>query len=112
VIKDIADEAQLGRFNLKVSQTSPFNVFVSQSRLQELMDFDGGVNIMLLRADEDMDTHEIRSVIREKFSARDAGLQMETLGDLGLIEITSDRVFIDDVLIEPLQNASDNNAVT
>ena len=108
VIKDIADEAQLGRFNLKVSQTSPFNVFVSQSRLQELMDFDGGVNIMLLRADEDMDTHEIRSVIREKFSARDAGLQMETLGDLGLIEITSDRVFIDDVLIEPLQNVSDS----
>ena len=51
VIRDIADEEQLGRFNLKVSQTAPFNVFMAQSRLQELMDFQDRVNVMLLDAE-------------------------------------------------------------
>ena len=108
VIKDIADEEELGRFSLKVSQTSPFNVFVAQSRLQELMDFEGMINMMLVKADEELDTDQIRSSIRQQFSARDAGLNLATIGDLGLIEITSDRVFIDDVLAEPLQNASES----
>ncbi|MEN8230208.1 MAG: ABC transporter permease [Bacteroidota bacterium] len=108
VIKDIADEEQMGRFNLKVSQTSPFNVFVAQSRLRELMDFIGGVNIMLIRADDGMNTDQIRSIIREQFSALDAGLNMVSSEGPGFIEITSDRVFIDDVLTEPLQNASES----
>ena len=38
----VADEKSLGRFNLKVSQTAPFNVFMAQSRLEELMDFQEG----------------------------------------------------------------------
>lgn len=106
LIKDIADEEHLGRFNLKVSQTAPFNVFMAQTRLQELMEFKEGVNLMLIQANAGADTDKIRTIIRNQFSVRDAGLNLELIGELNLIEITSDRVFIDDILIEPLKNAS------
>ncbi len=108
VIKNIADEEELGRFNLKVSQTSPFNVFLSLSRLQELMDFNDRVNIMLIQADESMNSGQIHSILRENFSTRDAGLNMVSLKDQGLIEITSDRVFIEKEIAASLQNASES----
>ncbi len=106
VIKSIADEAQLGRFNLRVSQTAPFNVFMAQARLQNLMDFKEGVNLMLIRDESGIDEAAIRTVIREQFSAKDAGLNLNSIEEVNLIEITSDRVFIDDVLTEPLKNAA------
>ena len=105
VVRDIADEEQMGRFNMRVSQTAPFNVFMEQSRLQELMDFNEGINLMLIRAPEGVDTEAIRNIIREQFSTRDAGLNLHPIDELNLIEITSDRVFIDDVLTEPLKNS-------
>jgi len=85
MIAGIAEESHLGRFNLKVSQTAPFNVFVSQSRLQELMDFPAGVNVMLIRADAEMDSDEINQAIRNQFSAMDAGVHIDHLEDRGLI---------------------------
>lgn len=116
VIRHIAGEEQLDKFNLKVSQTAPFNVFVARSRLQEIMEFGDGVNIMLIRADENRvdenradestDADAIREVIREQFSLRDAGLNLKPVEGLPFLEVTSDRVFIDDILIEPLQLAS------
>ncbi len=104
MIAGIAEESHLGRFNLKVSQTAPFNVFVSQSRLQELMDFPAGVNVMLIRADAEMDSDEINQAIRNQFSAMDAGVHIDHLEDRGLIEITSDRVFMDEALTGPLMD--------
>jgi len=38
-IRAVASEEELGHFNLNVSQTAPFNVFISLDRLAELMDF-------------------------------------------------------------------------
>ncbi len=62
-IRDIADADQLGLFNLKVSQTAPFNVFVSRSRLEKLMDFEGRANVLLLQAGEGKDADLIRASV-------------------------------------------------
>ncbi len=101
----IAGEDQLGRFNLKVSQTAPFNVFISRTRLQELMDFAGRVNVMLIHAGEGTGSEEIMEVVDEQFSAADAGLKITVLEASGQTGITSERVFIDDVLVQPLKDA-------
>lgn len=112
VIGGIADESQLGRFNLKVSQTAPFNVFMAQSRLARLMDFSGRVNVLLFSAEENIQTRDINSAIRENFSFADAGLKVKMIDDLQLLEIKSDRVFIDDVLSRFIQRELDSvNAV-
>ncbi len=105
-IRDIADADQLGLFNLKVSQTAPFNVFVSRSRLEKLMDFEGRANVLLLQAGEGKDADLIRASVREQFSIADAGLKLRTIDELNQLEVTSDRVFIDDVLSFPLHSVA------
>jgi putative ABC transport system permease protein len=108
IVRGVAGEEELGRFNLKVSQTAPFNIFMSLARLEELMDFSGRVNVLLFRSGEergnDLSPEEIWKSVEEQFSASDAGLTLNVLDDLQQLELTSGRVFIDDVLSEPLFN--------
>jgi putative ABC transport system permease protein len=111
-VKAIADDRELGRFNLKVSQTAPFNVFISLDRLQELMDFSGSVNVMLFRAGEQNSGVSIREAVNEQFSAADAGLRLKWLEELQQLEVTSDRVFIDDALTGPLFDLPAKNEQT
>jgi ABC-type lipoprotein release transport system permease subunit len=110
-IKEVAGDPELGRFNLRVSQTAPFNIFISMDRLEKVMDFSGRANVMLLRAEDPSGvesgdgakrTEDIRAAIKGGFSAADAGLKLRELEQLQKLEITSDRVFIDDVLNGPL----------
>jgi len=104
-IRSIVDADRMGRFNLKVSQTAPFNVFIARSRLQELMDFSGRANVMLFHAGADREPEEIMDVVDNHFSAADAGLKLASVEDLHQLEVTSDRIFIDDVLSGPLMDA-------
>lgn len=105
-IQGVVDEDRMGRFNLKVSQTAPFNIFLSRTRLEDLMDFEGMVNVMLIQAPENLDVDRIRSAINEEFSAADAGLKLSVREELEQLEVSSDRVFIDDILSEPLREAA------
>ncbi|MDX2431991.1 MAG: FtsX-like permease family protein [Bacteroides sp.] len=102
VIRDIVDEEKMGRFNLGVSQTAPFNVFMDGPRLQELMDFQGRVNVMLVAENSGRSSAEILDVVNQFFSAADAGLKITELEESQELQITSDRVFIDESLSEPL----------
>ena len=60
-VRAVAEDQYLGRFNLKVSQTAPFNVFISLSRLEEVMDFQGRVNVMVAFGGTLSHTHHRRS---------------------------------------------------
>jgi ABC-type antimicrobial peptide transport system permease subunit len=108
-VKAVAEDQDLGRFNLKVSQTAPFNVFISLSRLEELMDFSGRINVMLLGADDQADTGQMWLVVKEHFTATDAGLKLTLVEERQELQVTSDRVFIDDVLSGPLYGAAGNS---
>jgi ABC-type antimicrobial peptide transport system permease subunit len=108
-VRSVVDDGQLGRFNLKVSQTAPFNVFIARSRLEELMDFDGRVNVMLIAADQGIGDHRIQEVLNEQFTATDAGLKIRSVEDLRQLEVTSDRVFIDDILSDPLSRIEESS---
>ena len=108
-VRAVAEDQELGRFNLKVSQTAPFNVFISLSRLEELMDFSGRINVMLLGGDDRTTTGQMWQVVGEHFTATDAGLKLNLVEELQQIQVTSDRVFIDDVLSVPLHEAAENS---
>lgn len=107
-IKEVAGEGQLGNFNLKVSQTAPFNIFISLSRLEELMEFDNRINVILVDAGNQLDTDQIETSLRNQFTGPDAGLKMQYLEQSGLFEVASSRVFIDEILADHLQTAHDS----
>lgn len=108
-IRSVADEQELGNFNLRVSQTAPFNVFIARSRLSDLMDFTGRINIMLVDAgggdagNAGADAGpRIRESFRSHFSAADASLAVSYLPERQLLDIKSARVFMDDTLASRL----------
>ena len=104
MVKGIADDDQLGRFNLRISQTAPFNVFISLDRLNEIMELDHRANALLFCISEDMDSEALMSVISDSWKAIDAGLKIRSNAELNLIEVTSHRVFLDDPVSERLLN--------
>jgi len=104
VVASVAGEERLGRFSLEASQTAPFNVFISRSSLEGLMDFSGKANVMLMEA-EGISSEEIRDAIRNQFTPADAGLTITRLEETPQIQVKSDRVFIDSLLAGILRTA-------
>ncbi len=104
VVASVAGEDRLGRFNLEASQTAPFNVFISRASLEQLMDFSGKANVLLLEAGG-VSGEEIRDAIRSQFTPADAGLTISRLEEVQQIQVKSDRVFIDSLLAGILQSA-------
>ncbi|MEZ5072365.1 MAG: FtsX-like permease family protein [Bacteroidales bacterium] len=112
----IAGESELGRFNLKVSQTSPMNAFVSRERLQELMDFTGRINVFLLGGESPAGDEEIRQALNHHFRLADAGLAVTPVAAGEALasdvpgspawRVKSDRVFLDDVLGAALERVA------
>ncbi len=111
LIRDVVDEEHMGRFNLEVSQTAPYNVFLSLEVLQDLMDFQGRVNVMLVADESNRSSEEISRVVSGHFSVEDAGLKVKMLEGTRKVQVTSDRVFIDENLSGPLLDMGESEGI-
>ncbi len=88
-VKAIVDKSSLGTFNLQISQTAPFNLFVSIRWLNQAMGLRDMANIVLIKSDKSAEN--LRQTVRTSCS----------MGDLNLMQsrpdrITSERVFIEE----------------
>jgi putative ABC transport system permease protein len=92
-IKDIASDKDLGRFSLQNSQTAPFNAFMAIERLNELMEFSGKANTLLIHSS--LDPEELTGIVRDSWKPEDAGLIFRNITKTGENEILSERVFMD-----------------
>lgn len=110
VVEAIAGIQDLGRFNLKISQTAPYNIFISLDKLNELMDFSGKSNQLLISAGGNSDK-EIEDVFRSSFSSSDAGLLVNVSESTGEVNITSERVFLDPVITDSFKKINHSHPV-
>ncbi len=101
-IAAIPSEQQLGQFNLKNSQTAPFNVFISAARLARLMELGRRANLLLF-AGQSLSTDQIYSMIEDAWSVSDIGLNFRFDPGSKMVEIKSDRVFIDQKIAHAVQ---------
>jgi putative ABC transport system permease protein len=69
------DKEEMGSFNLKTSQTAPYNIFVSLNRLNRLMEFEGKANHLLVSTQ--LDTETVKSSVKNSLTPADAGLNMK-----------------------------------
>lgn len=97
-IKDIADEDHLGRFNLKISQTAPFNLFISLETLNEIMELEHKANAILFSEAGTYEPEEIMEIIGKEWSITDAGMYINPIDEPQVLEVTSHRVFLDDIV--------------
>ena len=103
MVAAIAGDDDYGRFNLRVSQTAPFNVFVNAAWLNSVMGLDGMANILLV-AREDAGAGELEEHLAAAFRLEDGNLSVRVVQHRGMIEISSERVFIEDHVSERLDS--------
>ena len=101
-IKAIAGDDHLGRFNLRISQTSPYNAFVSISFLNRLMTFTNKANVLLITASSSVSEKSISDAVQKNWSVTDAGLIIREIPVSDEIEVLSERVFLDQPVLEAL----------
>ncbi|MDR0295367.1 MAG: FtsX-like permease family protein, partial [Prevotellaceae bacterium] len=86
---------QGGNINLKNEQTIPFNIFVNREELAEIMGISGKINVIL--SDEIISKEDFASAWNYIMS----GLNVEALDERAIL-VTSDRIFIQDKVVETL----------
>lgn len=100
-IKKVVYKEELGRFNLKNSQTAPYNIFVSLERLNRLMEFKGKANQILIATKEETDA--VAQVVEKCLTPVDAGLSSKTIEATNEVEISTERVFMEEKISETLR---------
>jgi len=100
-IKKVVSKVELGRFNLKNSQTAPYNIFLSAKRLNRLMEFEGKANQILISTT--IETAKVAETVKTCLTPSDAGLQIKYIETTNQTEISTERVFIEEKIIETLQ---------
>ncbi len=94
--------AEMGRFSLQSIQSAPFNVFVSGEELSAKLNLENRVNTVLLSGG-DVDLAGVQEAFSKNWQFSDAGLQIRLL-DQDVIELTTDRIFIDPPVIKAIDN--------
>jgi ABC-type lipoprotein release transport system permease subunit len=104
-IKKVVSKEEMGRFNLKNSQTAPYNIFVSIERLNRLMEFEGKANQLLISTE--LETEEVATSVKYCLTPADAGLSLKTIESTNEIEVSTERVFLEEKVTETLKKLPD-----
>lgn len=99
VVKEIAERNTMGFFNLKNSQTAPYNLFLSLAKLNELMKFSDKANNLLISGST-ISTTQLEKALAECLTSEDAGLIVKEIPLTKEKEIISERVFIDNTIVK------------
>ena len=93
---------ELGRFNLKISQTAPLNVFLSGSFLNEQLEWEGRANTLLFAAGKS--EGEIYNAIAEHWTFEDHMLTISSVSNDQYFQIASERVFLDSMTTAKIES--------
>ncbi len=92
-VKAVLSDAQLGRFSLAANQTTPFNVFVNRTWLQEQTEQAGLANLLV--AGGAMSLDDLQGALAQSWDLEHIGLRLRTHPS-GLVQLESSRVFLDE----------------
>jgi len=101
-VKAIADEKSFGNFNLQTSQITPYSIYFSLQKLSS-ENFEGNFANLMLIAENKETVVEINSAIKKCWSIEDFNLRFRTISKQNKIELSSERVFIENSILDILQ---------
>ncbi|MFN8241507.1 MAG: FtsX-like permease family protein [Bacteroidales bacterium] len=105
-VKSIATDDQLGRFRLSNDQIAPMNIFVSLADLGVIQGKKGLVNNYLIPDENSkLATGVVEKSLNSSWLPGDLGFSFIHRGNSGSIDLVSNRVFIDPVMIEAIEGA-------
>jgi len=102
-VLQIADDDHLGRFSLKNDQKSPYNIFINKEFIGSKVGLSELSNIIL--TDSKASNDILNQSLSENFSLKDAGITLKNLEDQKQIDLSSDRIFIDNSLSDKIEES-------
>ena len=102
-VEKILKEEQLGRFNLKASQTAPLNVFLSLAYLNNQMDWPQKANKILFGEKQGIDESDILTAIGHYWKLEDLALEIIKVNDNKDLEVKSGRVFMNTIVVDQIK---------
>lgn len=101
-VAGVLADSEFGRFGLRASQVPPFNLFVSLSWLQEKLDLVDKANLLLIGDPKESTevTKRFNASLRSRWALADLEARTREIPDNPLAELLSDRVFLDDALVD------------
>jgi ABC-type lipoprotein release transport system permease subunit len=98
-VQAIVGDESFGRFSLAANQVPPFNAYLSLSWLQDRIAQEGRANLLLARgAGEDLPAR-LDSEVEQHWSLEDGQLALQGLEPLGVCELASERIFLDEPVV-------------
>jgi len=103
----IAGNEEFGRFSLNANQMAPFNLFLSLPWLSEALYLNPRANILLIPEGKEINAGAIGSALQEVWSLSDIGLTLDPIPDSEVVELRSERVFLEKSVTEAALVAGD-----
>jgi len=107
-VKAIAGNDKMGRFNLHISQTAPFNAFVSLKMLNNLMGLKERANVLLLSGNTSLTKAKIDDAIQKNWTLADMNLNIKSLPSSNSVQINSERVFIEPTVVDAINKITND----
>ncbi|MFP4104544.1 MAG: ABC transporter permease [Phycisphaerae bacterium] len=97
VVFAVVGDEQYGKFSMRANQIPPSNIFLRRETLQTLLEKPGKANLLLIGADKEgsPSRETLRSSLKKNFRLADLELEYRPLEGRNVVEIRSDRVFLD-----------------
>lgn len=105
-VRAVSGIEEMGRFSLKINQQAPMNAFVPLELLEKRTGIVGMANILLIPGTDDarLTTEHIDTALSDIWRIQDAGILIDSLEQSGDFQITSDRIFIDDLTAQAIRS--------
>ncbi len=103
----VLGDEQFGRFSLEANQIPPLNAFVPLAALQRAIALLGRANALLVGGADDRSVApaEANRALWERWQLADAGLALRELFGRGLLELTTDQVFLEPTIVQAATGA-------
>ncbi len=109
-VKAVVPDSRFGRFSLRADQVAPLTVFLPLDVLSQEMERENRANAMLIAAktEKSLDLQTVEQAVYHNWILEDAGLKLEVLPGDQVVELTSDRIFLDSSVGEAALTVADN----
>ncbi|MCX5675934.1 MAG: FtsX-like permease family protein, partial [Planctomycetota bacterium] len=95
-VRAIAGAGDFGRFSLLANQMPPSNLFADRAWLQKQIGMEGRANVLLAGGNaRAIEPQEVHNALASCWRLADAQLVLEPIAAQGIVELRSDRVFLD-----------------
>jgi len=108
-IGNILEQSDMGNFSLSISQITPMNIFLNLSDLEEVSGKPGKINRLLI-SNNNFPVNQVYSSLKQALKPADIGISLRMVNKTGEYELISERVFIDQTIINQVATVFPSSA--